>query len=122
MFGIIGGYLFLLSLLTAAGAIAGFLAHHVRAATGGDERPLWDDGITGFFLRQEHDRDKMVGWKFGSDGWYDGLSNSNLVRYVAGGALIPLVLGLVFFQPAIAVFVEACQSLAVSGMAPRFCP
>jgi hypothetical protein len=122
MLGITGGYVFLVFMATVAGAIAGFIAHHIRAATGRDERPLWDDGLTGFVLRQEHEMDKRQGWKFGADGWYDGLSDSNLVRYIAIGAAVPLVVGLINWSPGIAAFIATCQRLSGSGWAPGFCP
>jgi len=122
MLGVTGGYLFLTLLLTIAGAVAGFIAHHVRATIGRDERPLWDDGITGFFLRQEHESDKRWGWTFGPDGWYDGLCNSNLLRYILGGALAPLAMCLFNWTPGITAFVAVCNRLAPSGLAPGFCP
>lgn len=122
MLGVTGGYIFVVVLFTIAGAIAGFVAHHVRATIGRDERPLWDDRVTGFFLRQDHENDKRWGWKFGTDGWYDGLSDSNLLRYVVTGALVPPVVCLVGWTPGIATFIAACNKLAQSGMAPGFCP
>jgi hypothetical protein len=122
MFGIAGGYLFVLCLFAVLGAVVGLCAHQLRAAIGGDERPPWDDGITGFFLRQEHEHEKRLGWKFGPDGWYDGMSDSNLARYVIGGAVVPPLLGLLGWQTGITVFVQACRSLSSAGVAPGFCP
>lgn len=122
MLGVTGGYLFVLFLFSATGAFAGFIGHHIRASVGGDERPLWQDGLSGFFLRQDHEHDKRLGWRFGTDGWYDGLSDSNLWRYVTAGALLPLLGGLLAWEPGIAMFTQTCDWLTQSGSAPRFCP
>jgi hypothetical protein len=120
MFGLIGGYIALLFVLSLLGAVVGFVAHHVHAAVGGDERPLWEDGWSGWLLSREHEYDKRMGQEYGPDGWWDGESNRNLVMYMASGAITPLLCGVLGWSDGLNAFAKGC--IALGTWAPRLCP
>lgn len=120
MFGLVGGYILFLVILSLIGAAVGFAAHDAHAAVGGDERPLWDDGISGALLGMEHEHDKRMGHEFGPDGWWDGESNHNLLSYMGSCAALPMLLGLIFWTDGSHGFAKGC--IALGTWAPRLCP
>lgn len=120
-------YIFFVVAATVLGGIIGFVAHFARANLGRPEKLFDDEDLLSDVLNNTMgDRDYMfekhvVGAKWDEGGYWDQLSNRNLIYMVLGGFSTPLMLG-IFLWPVRASVVSAmCSGLAQIGLKSPLC-
>jgi hypothetical protein len=120
-------YIFFVVGAAVLGAVIGFVAHFARANLGRPEKLFDDEDLLSDVLNGAMgDRDYMfekhvVGAKWNEGGYWDQLSNRNLIYMVLSGLSVPLMLG-VMLWPVRSILVSAtCSGLAQIGFHSPLC-
>jgi hypothetical protein len=109
--------------LSVFGALLGIVAHYWRAHATRFPEDLGLGEPLNMLTRDDYVVEKyVVEAEWDDAGYWDGGSVRNLVYYVLGGAVVPLILGFAFWSDRYLLVTGACQSLTSLGLAPPLCP
>lgn len=104
------------------GAVLGFIGHYSRAHLRFPPEDLGLGEPLDTLTRDDYQFEKhVVGAKWDDAGYWDALSNRNLIYYVVSGAGAPLLFGFVFWEARAAIVGKVCAGLDVLGLASPFC-
>lgn len=120
-------YIFFVIAATALGGVIGFVAHFARSNFGRPEKLFDDEGLlTDVLNGAMGDRDyifekHVVGAKWDEGGYWDQLSNRNLVYMVLSGLSVPLMLGIILWPLHGQIVNFTCSSLVRIGLYSPLC-
>lgn len=109
--------------LSVFGALFGILAHYWRAHATVFPEDLGLGEPLNMLTRDDYAVEKyVVEAEWDDAGYWDGESIRNVIYYIAGGAVAPLILGLAFWSDRQLLVTGACQGLQSLGLTPPLCP
>ena len=120
-------YIFFVIAATALGGIIGFVAHFARANFGRpeklfDDEDLLSDVLNGAMGDRDYIFEKhVVGAKWDEGGYWDQLSNRNLVYMVLSGLSVPLLLGIILWPLHDQIVAVTCSGLGRIGLHSPLC-
>ncbi|MCA0432627.1 MAG: hypothetical protein LCH46_05130 [Proteobacteria bacterium] len=105
------------------GAVLGWVGHFWRSHTTFPPEDLglgepWDTLTRENYQFEKH----VVGAKWDDAGYWDDLSNRNLIYYVASGFAGPLLLAVFFWHERASLVLSICGGLTRFGLSPPLCP
>ena len=120
-------YVFFVTAAALLGAVIGFVTHFARANFSRPEKLFDDEDLLSDVLNQAMgDRDYMfekhvVGAKWDEGGYWDQLSNRNLVYMVLSGLSVPLMLGAILWPMRAQIVAVTCSGLLQIGLHSPLC-
>jgi hypothetical protein len=120
-------YIFFVIAATVVGGVIGFASHFARANLSRPEKLIDDDDLLSDLLNGAMGpRDYMfekhvVGAEWDEGGFWDELSNRNLVYLVLSGLSVPAMLGIILWPQRAPVVALACSGLNHIGLHSPFC-
>lgn len=106
-----------------AGAVLGWIGHYMRAHTTFAPEDLGLGEPWNTLTRDDYQFEKnVVGAEWDDNGYWDDLSNRNLVYYVASGAATPLLVGLFLWSDRALLVDATCRGFLWMGLSPLVCP
>ena len=120
-------YIFFVCAATVLGGFLGFVSHFARSNLSGPEKLFSDDDLMSDVLNNSlGDRNyifekHVVNAKWDDGGYWDELSNRNLIYMVLGGVLPPLILGAMLWPYREHIVIATCSGLAHIGLHSPLC-
>jgi hypothetical protein len=120
-------YIFFVLAATVLGGFLGFISHFARSNLGRSEKLIDDDDLLSDVLNGAlGPRDYMfekhvVGAKWDEGGFWDELSNRNLVYMVLSGLAVPAVLGIGLWPERAKIVAATCSGLLRIGLHSPLC-
>lgn len=120
-------YIFFVVAATVLGGIIGFAMLFARANFGRpeklfDDEDLLSDVLNGAMGDRDYIFEKhVVGAKWDEGGYWDQLSNRNLIYMVLGGLSVPLMLGIFLWPLRDQIVLVTCSGLVRIGLHSPLC-
>lgn len=111
--------LFLIS-LAFLGAVFGLFCHWLRGIVGVDEMPFGKGNVAGM-LQGSWFEQHVVGARFTDMNAWDLYSLRNMAYMAFSGAIVPLVVGLMYWKEPARILVPVCRGVGNIGLTPLFC-
>ncbi|MBL8894522.1 MAG: hypothetical protein JNJ53_07970 [Rhizobiales bacterium] len=116
-------YISFVMAMSVFGALLGIFAHFWRAHATRFPEDLGLGEPLNMLTRDNYAVEKyVVETEWNDAGYWDGESVRNVIYYIVGGAIAPLIFGFALWEDRFQLVAAVCQGLTSLGLQPPLCP